>query len=66
MSKIMMNAADLQVIASVVKENDITGNFELDYCNSSGIGYTIDLIYETVVNNRNAKVIIPICGVENW
>jgi hypothetical protein len=65
MTKIMMNPADLKVIQEIVAENDITGNFELIYANG-GIGYCIDLVYEESVNGRNAKITIPVCGVENW
>jgi hypothetical protein len=65
MTKIMMNPADVKVIAEIIKENDITGNFELIYTNG-GIGYSIDLVYEADVKNRNAKITIPVCGVETW
>jgi hypothetical protein len=65
MTKIMMNPADVKVIAEIIKENDITGNFELIYTNG-GIGYSIDLVYNADVKNRSAKITIPVCGVENW
>jgi hypothetical protein len=65
MTKIMMNPADVKVIAEIIKENDITGNFELIYTNG-GIGYSIDLVYDADVKNRSAKITIPVCGVENW
>lgn len=61
----MMNPADVKVIAEIIKENDITGNFELIYTNG-GIGYSIDLVYDADVKNRSAKITIPVCGVENW
>jgi hypothetical protein len=66
MSKMMMNPADVRVIAEIIKENNITGNFDLVYEDTSGIGYCIDLVYETEVNSRSAKVTIPVCGTENW
>ncbi len=65
MTKIMMNPSDLKVIAEIVEENNITGNFELIYSNG-GIGYSIDLVYEADVKNRNAKITVPVCGVETW
>ena len=65
MTKIMMNPADVKVIAEIIKENDITGNFELIYTNG-GIGYSIDLVYDADIKNRSAKITIPVCGVENW
>ena len=61
----MMNPADVKVIAEIIKENDITGNFELIYTNG-GIGYSIDLVYDADIKNRSAKITIPVCGVENW
>lgn len=60
-----MNPADVKVIAEIIKENDITGNFELIYTNG-GIGYCIDLVYEADIKNRNAKITIPVCGAETW
>ena len=57
MKTIMMNPADLEVLNKIVKENNITGNFELAYTPGS-IGYTIDFIY----NNK----VIPVCTEANW
>lgn len=65
MTKMMMNPGDVQVIQEIITENNITGNFELMYTNG-GIGYTIDLMYETDLNNRDVKITIPVCGSENW
>jgi hypothetical protein len=65
MTKIMMNPADVKVIQEIIEENNITGNFELIH-NNGGIGYSIDLIYEADIKNRNAKITIPVCGAENW
>ena len=64
MTKIMMNPADIKVIADIIAEKKITGNFELVFDNSSGIGYTIDLLYYTT--NFGEYKTIPVCGVENW
>ena len=66
MSKMMMNPADVKVIAEIIEEHDITGNFDLIYHDTSGIGYTIDLVYETELNGRQVKVTIPVCGTEDW
>jgi hypothetical protein len=65
MTKIMMNPADVKVIQEIIKENDITGNFELVYTNG-GIGYSIDLVYQTDLNNRDVRITIPVCSAENW
>lgn len=66
MTKIMMNPADIEVIQNIIRENQITGNFELSYENASGIGYTIDMSYVSMVNGREAKITIPVCGVDTW
>jgi hypothetical protein len=65
MNKIFMNSKDLEAINKIVQENKIQ-SFVLVYDNSSGIGYTIDLEYETTINGFNATVRIPVCGQENW
>ena len=44
MSKMMMNPADVKVIAEIIEEHDITGNFDLVYHDTSGIGYCIYLL----------------------
>ena len=62
---INMNLADLTIINQIVKENSLDA-FRLIYTNSSGIGYTIDLEYDTTINNRESTVRIPVCGSENW
>lgn len=66
MKKIMMNPADIELISKVIKENNITGNFKVISTDDSGIGYTLDLEFQTEVNNRVCTVLVPICGVDNW
>jgi hypothetical protein len=66
MKKIMMNKADLDIVNKIVEENGIDYNFWIVYTDSSGIGYTLDLEYETEINGRNATIRIPISGEENW
>jgi hypothetical protein len=66
MTKIMMNLADLEIVNKIVEENGIDYNFWIVYTDASGIGYTLDLEYETEINGRHATIRIPIAGVENW
>tara|TARA_R110000868_G_scaffold121379_6_gene322012 strand:+ start:1127 stop:1327 length:201 start_codon:yes stop_codon:yes gene_type:complete len=66
MTKIIMNPADIKVITDIIAEKNITGNFELVFENTSGIGYTIDLVYCTKSFDNFTKVSIPVCGVETW
>jgi hypothetical protein len=62
----MMNAADIAVIAQIIKENDIRQNFWINFENSSGIGYSLDLEYVTELNGREATVKIVVTDEENW
>lgn len=66
MTKIIMNPADIKVITDIIAEKNITGNFELVFENTSGIGYTIDLVYCTKLFDNSTKVTVPVCGVETW
>lgn len=66
MKTIMMNPADLEVINKIVAEKNITGNFELVFENTSGIGYTIDLVYCTNSFDNSTKVSIPVCTEATW
>jgi hypothetical protein len=65
MSKIYLSTGDLDIINAIVKENNISV-FRLICDNSSGIGYSIDLEFDSEINHRKAKVTIPVCGSENW
>lgn len=60
-----MSPTDVRVIASIIKEHNITENFELEY-RDSGIGYCIDLSYKAEMSGRAATITIPVAGVENW
>lgn len=65
-NQFIMNSADLAVIAEILKDNSITGNFYLIHDDTSGIGYTIDLEYETHLNGRKVKVTVPVCTAGEW
>lgn len=68
MSKFEMylSPRELEVINQVVRENNIAESFRLTYDNSSGIGSTIDLIFETKLNGRDVSVVVPISTEEDW
>jgi hypothetical protein len=38
----------------------------LDYNSDSGIGYTLDIEYDTYIHDRKAIVRIPITNNEDW
>jgi hypothetical protein len=65
-SRIIMNPADIRVITEILREQNITGNFELIHDNSSGIGYNIDLEFDTVIHGRTVKVRVPVCTEAEW
>ena len=65
MRKFNLNVSDLAIINKVVTDCKIEA-FRLVYENSSGIGYTIDLEYESKINGYDAVVRIPICGSMDW
>jgi hypothetical protein len=57
---------EIELIQKVIKENKIVTSFELLQENHSGIGYTLDLEFDTEVNGRQATIRIPITTVESW
>ena len=66
MNKISITPQDLEIINQIVKENDIKYKFDLVLTSGSGIGYTLDLEFETELNGRDVTIKVPVCGVENW
>jgi hypothetical protein len=63
--QIMMNSSDLEKICEIVKENSLA-NFKLIQENSSGIGYTTDLEFETSIYGRTATVTISVVDSDTW
>jgi hypothetical protein len=63
---ITLTPNDLEIINAIVQENDIKYGFNLVMTSGSGIGYTLDLEYETELNGRDVTVKVPVTGVENW
>jgi hypothetical protein len=66
MKKIYVTPNEVEIVNKIIEENDIKGAFELIYDDSSGIGYTLDLEFETQVNGRYATIRIPVTTAENW
>jgi hypothetical protein len=66
MSEIYMNEEELDIIKKVIKENKIRGAFKLIFDNSSGIGYTLDIEFDSQLKSRTAVIRIPITTSENW
>jgi len=66
MKRFYISKKEIEIINKIIEENDIHGAFELIHDDSSGIGYTLDLEFETEVNGRYATIRIPVTTVENW
>lgn len=65
MNKMLLTKRELESIVQIVQENNLA-DFTLNTDNSSGIGYTLNLQYDTIINNRKAIVSIPITTEEQW
>lgn len=65
-TSIVINKADLDIMQKIIEENQIVGAFTLHYENGSGIGYCLDLEFDTEVHGRLAKIRIPIANEDNW
>lgn len=65
-TSIIINVQDLDTMRKIVEENQIVGAFTLHYENGSGIGYCLDLEFDTQVHGRLAKISIPVSDENNW
>ena len=65
MTEITLNRADIAEMQKVLLKFNIDP-FTLIKNDSSGIGYTLDIEYETTMNDCMVTVRVPVVGVENW
>ena len=66
MTKMSINIADLKVINELVEKHNIKGGFDLIYDNHSGIGYTLQMEWETVIHGTPLKVTAIITDENDW
>lgn len=66
MSKIYLNKRDVERILEVIKENDLEETFTLIHDNSSGIGYTLDMEFDTELHGRVITARVAIADSGNW
>lgn len=66
MQEIFMNEEELDIVKKIIKENKIKGAFKLIFDNSSGIGYTLDIEFDSQLKSRDAVIRIPVTTSENW
>ena len=65
MNKIILSANDITEISKIIEEYKVD-YFTLTRNNVSAIGYSIDLEYNTPINGRMCKVIVPVVGINEW
>ena len=66
MTKMSINIADLKIINELVEKHNIKGGFDLIYDNHSGIGYTLQMEWETVIHGTPLKVTATINDENDW
>ena len=66
MQKVQLNLRDLEIIQKIMAENQVRV-FELNQGNThNGIGYTLDMEFDTDLHGRLVRVIVPVTTVEDW
>jgi hypothetical protein len=65
-NKVSISIRELEVINKIVEENTITDSIDLVIRDGSGVGYTLDLEFETVLNDRIVTVRIPVTTINDW
>ena len=66
MIKIKLNLRDLGIIQKIVDENHVRV-FELNQGDTdNGIGYTLDMEFDTDLHGRLVRVKVPVTTVEDW
>ena len=66
MIKIKLNLRDLGIIQKIMDENHVRV-FELNQGNTdNGIGYTLDMEFDTDLHGRLVRVKVPVTTVEDW
>ena len=66
MNEIYITKEELEKVLEVIKENQVEGAVKLMYDSSSGIGSTIDMEFDHILNNRPVVIRTNITDVDNW
>lgn len=64
--RLTLNRADIAELNKLLEQNKEIDSFDLIVCNESGIGYCVDVEYQSMVHDRPAKIRVEVAGVENW
>ena len=66
MQKILLNERDLGIIQKIMDENQVRV-FELNQGDTdNGIGYTLDMEFDTELHGRLVRVKVPVTTMEDW
>lgn len=63
--RILITKQEIDIISKIMSEIE-KDSLYLTYNSDSGIGYTLDIEYDTYVHDRKAIIRIPISTYENW
>jgi len=66
MSKIRLSVKDIKDIQIVMKKFPDVESFQLHEHGNSGIGYLLDMEFETEINGIKCKVAVPIIDESMW
>lgn len=66
MHRIFLNRADIKLVQNTLEKFPDVDSFCLELTDTSGIGYTIDMVVTQKVNGVEGRFTIPVVGVENW
>lgn len=66
MNRIQINIADLKVINELVEKHNIKQGFDLIYENHAGIGYTLDMEWNTEIHGTPLRVTATIVDETDW
>ena len=61
-----INPQEIELIKKIFEENKIVYAVQLIQTSGSGIGYTLEVEFDTEINGRQAKIRIPVTTEENW
>jgi hypothetical protein len=66
MNRLQINIADLKVINELVEKHNIKQGFDLIYENHSGIGYTLEMEWNTEIHGTPLRVTATIVDETDW
>ena len=66
MQKIYLNLRDLDIIQKIQTENQCRSFQLYQEDTDNGIGYTLDMAFDTELHGRLVRVRVPVTTVEDW